>query len=681
MVAAVAVFAAVSCNKELSQGNLPEGTVVYSAKADGARAVLNETTKKSEWVANDAITVHDGEKGWKFTTSEAGPHVDFMNSEGFGEYRPVMAIYPAGNYTVDLENKTVTAKISRHQQAQVGTYSANEAIAVAYSEHTLFSFKNATALIKFTMNMDNVSHVYFKGNNSEVLVGDIQIALVDDEVNGQMASVTCLSESDEDKVVECYAYHDENHKYFVRGKTYYIAIAPQNFDNGVTMEIKRDLIEDGVVTGDDTIVVKSTNDPVVTKANNILNVGELGGMSYTTAELVDTLYLKPGLWDVDGAWFAVHFYNKVGGTADVKMTDEDADGIYEVAVPKGAESVIFCRMDPSSATFNWNKVWGQTSNLNIPLAGDDKNCYSMTTYETGEWLTYEEATKEEPAEPWGAVGTFNGWDLPTRTSLEKSSGGWYKLEGFELYKDDEFKFAKDDAIWDTSLGAKNATTVIEEGVELTLVAGGQNLKVSKNGLYTISLNPTEKKVKVECTEEYTDLMVKINVNNKANWSPLYIYLEADGNAITPAEGALVSNNVYAISGDYIGKSLTYKFISESKVSDIANVSITRNGATVSLEETIIKLKFQLNTANAKQWWGNTTKIHVWNTGTSFDTSWPGNTMTSEGNYTWSIVVPSELVGKTINFLVHNGNGWQSSDSKVTISAEGNTVTGSSIGVN
>ena len=55
-------------------------------------------------------------------------------------------------------------------------------------------------------------------------------------------------------------------------------------------------------------------------------------------------------------------------------------------------------------------------------------------------------------------------------------------------------------------------------------------------------------------------------------------------------------------------------------------------------------------------------------------------MTSEGNYTWSIIVPSELVGKTINFLVHNGNGWQSPDSKVTIKAEGNTVTSTSLGV-
>ena len=56
-------------------------------------------------------------------------------------------------------------------------------------------------------------------------------------------------------------------------------------------------------------------------------------------------------------------------------------------------------------------------------------------------------------------------------------------------------------------------------------------------------------------------------------------------------------------------------------------------------------------------------------------------MTYEGNYTWSVIVPSELVGKKVNYLVHNGNGWQSKDATVIISANGNTVTGSSIGIN
>ena len=291
-------------------------------------------------------------------------------------------------------------------------------------------------------------------------------------------------------------------------------------------------------------------------------------------------------------------------------------------------------------------------------------------------LTYD--SKYVDASAYGLVGSFQGWDVANPVAMEYVSDGWIVAKNVELYKNDEFKFAKDKN-WDVSYGTPSVT-VIEEGKETTVVnSNSQNMKVSKNGKYNLYLNVTAKKVKVECVEEYTDLMVNITIDNKANWSPLTITLK-EGNTVI-ADKVTVTGNKYSISGDYIGSTLTCQFFSGSKQSAVMNVAITKNGATVTLEETVIKLKVQLNTANAKQWWGNTMKIHVWGTGTSFDTSWPGNTMTSEGNYTWSIIVPSELVGKKINYLVHNGNGWQSKDATVTIAAAGNTVTGSSIGIN
>lgn len=577
MVAAVAMFATAACTQELENNATPEltgETVVYTASTDDAntKATLNETTKKSEWVANDEITVHDGTKGWKFTAAEAGANVDFSNSEGFGDYRPVLAVYPAERegvtYTANIAAKKVKANIPTYQQAQAGTYHSPAALAVAYSENNTFAFKNAHALLKFTVNTDNVTHVIFHGNGSEALTGDVYVTLGEEGVE----EVECLeteftSGEGEDKVVEnkfgtwveCYAYHDDSNRYFAKEQTYYIAVAPQKFDGGVTVRVR---INEG-----EELVAKTTSKSVETKINTILDLGE---------------------------------------------------------------------------------------------------------------IKYEEP--EVDASAYGLVGSFQGWNAASPITMTNSEDGWFVAENVELYKVDEFKFVKDNS-WDVSYGT-SSVTVIEEGQEFAVVTNNsQNMKVDKNGKFNVYLNPTTFKVKVECVEEYTDLTVNINIDNKANWSPLYIYLEADGVAITPTVGALVSDNVYAVSGDYIGSTLTCKFISGSKVSKVMNVAVTKNGATVTLEETIIKLNIQLNTDNAKQWWGNTMKIHVWNTGTSFDTSWPGNTMTSEGNYTWSIIVPSELVGKTINYLVHNGNGWQSNDATVTIKAEGNTVTGSSIGIN
>ncbi len=281
----------------------------------------------------------------------------------------------------------------------------------------------------------------------------------------------------------------------------------------------------------------------------------------------------------------------------------------------------------------------------------------------------------ETISAYGVVGSFQGWNAANPVKMYNAADGWAVAEGVELYKSDEIKIVKDNN-WISNGGGFKAPAVAEVDTDCTL-DGTENIKVAKNGKFDIYYNGATKTFKYTCVEEYTGT-VDITIDNKANWSPLSITLKDGENVI--AENATVTDNKFAVNMDYIGSSLSYTLSNGTKTME-GNVTITKDGATINLEETVIKLKVQLNTSNSKQWWGNTMKIHVWETGTSFDTAWPGNTMTSEGNYTWSIQVPSELVGKTIKYLVHNGNGWQSNDSTVTIGAEGNTVQGSSIGIN
>lgn len=564
MAAAVAVFAAVSCNKEINNIDpvLPEvESVAYTAYVDGAETKTSlgeydEVNDKTSavWNADDAITVHNGTTGYTFITAESGASAKFVyDGNDFDPAEGVMAVYPAGEYVADIASKVVTANIPAWQQAQIGTYSSDAAVAVAYSEDNTLKFKNTVALLKFTVNTDNVTHVYFEGKNKEPLVGAVKLGL-----DGEAVSVDFAGENSSE--VELYAWHDDNNKYFVKGETYYIAVAPQTFADGVTVSFK---INEG-----EKVVVKNTAKKVVTKANVIL---DLGTLEYTAPVVSDAV--------------------------------------------------------------------------------------------------------------WGVCGTFTGnWDIANNAHMTATGDGWYVLENVEIYKDDEFKFVTNDS-WENSLGAKDALLVAEENTLYDLTDSGQNIKVNKNGEFTLSLNPSSKKFSVECVKEYSDLVVNMTVQNNAGWSPLYVYMEVNGEAITPAEGELVTDNKFTVSGDYLGSSIDYYFISGTKKTEMASVTVTRNGATLLLEETVINLIFQLNTSNSKQWWGKTAKIHVWNTGTSFDTTWPGNNMTDDGNYTWHIAVPAELVGKEINYLIHNGNGWQSKDSKITISASGNTVTGSSIGIN
>ena len=173
---------AVACNKEMPE-EAPEvavETVVFTASMDGAdsKAVLNETTKYSEWEAGDKVTIHNGVTGFEFTAAGAGASTELSyTGTGFSGSK-FMAAYPSCS-SADVETKTVNAYIPTWQQAQKGTYHHDAALAVAYTENNELAFKNATALLKFTVGTDNVTHVVFHGNNGEGITGNVAVSLVD----------------------------------------------------------------------------------------------------------------------------------------------------------------------------------------------------------------------------------------------------------------------------------------------------------------------------------------------------------------------------------------------------------------------------------------------------------------------------------------------------------------------
>ena len=81
------------------------------------------------------------------------------------------------------------------------------------------------------------------------------------------------------------------------------------------------------------------------------------------------LYLTPNTnWKTDNPWYCAYFFGN--GETWVKMTDTNADGIYECEAPAGYPNVIFCRMNPSTSDNGWNNVWNQTSDLTVPVGSD-----------------------------------------------------------------------------------------------------------------------------------------------------------------------------------------------------------------------------------------------------------------------------------------------------------------------
>lgn len=379
MVAAVALFAAASCNKELPQENLPAvgETVVYTASTDGAdtKAVLDGTVSK--WCGEELITLHDGTNAFTFYANAGETpvsKVDFTYNKG--ENQPeftateVMAVYPSGDYTANLDEKIVSnVVVPNNQTLEDNTYPATAAVAVAYSTTTELSFKNATTLLKFKVDGDDVTYGCIAAE------GDIS-GTFDLAYNGGEPELTATT-------AKQWVDFSKNDDFLSKEATYYIAVAPAAL-NEITMYLNGAEVKS-----------KTFEEPYQLKRNVIL---DLGTITYTAPETASTVYLKPGVWSADGAWYVAYFFNSTGNVA-VNMEDTDADGLFEAAVPEGKYSkVIFCRMNSEAEALTWEdgNVWNQTSNLNVPVKTDDKLCYVVKDWDAYEWQTIEDAKYVAP---------------------------------------------------------------------------------------------------------------------------------------------------------------------------------------------------------------------------------------------------------------------------------------------
>lgn len=679
LLAAVALFGFAACTQDNSDVNVGEKatmTVYAVFESDDTRMALADNGITPTWEAGDNIYINDV----VFTAKANGDNVAFTTTS---------EALPTGAYTAVYRGAESANAICAVQQAVVNSFPKQTPVVAAgeaIEEGSTLSFKNVASLLQFKA-LESGDYT-FKAVGGEKFAAAFTI--------NADATVTFAAEGS--NVVTL--------KGCEVGKTYVVAVAPVTLSEGLEVSIGEEVVKTG---GVGMVLERS----VIYPLGDLGSVENFEGFEWGLAGAhqgwsvdnvtpmletdIENLYVAENVTLVSpGFKFAKHglanwegentTFGAYAVTEDLEYFDFTAtmgNGWYEVYDNNLGEQTV--DIGVTDFTKNYDIY------IYVAEKADWGNRLQYTVVEHGTEITMpgEEPEPENPENPetpempeagtqsaFGVVGSFQGWDVANPVAMYSDGEAWYVSEEIELYRGDEFKFAKDNS-WDVSAGFAESVFA-EVDTEYTLTTdNSQNIKVSKNGIFKMYINADATKFYYESVTEYTDLTVNITIDNKANWSPLYITLKRGDTTIV--DNATVTDNKYAVSGDYIGETLSYVLSNGSKSLE-GNVSITKNGATINLEETIIKLKVQLDTDNSKQWWGTTMKIHVWSTGTSLDTSWPGVEMTSEGDYTWSINVPSELVGKTINYLVHNGNGWQSKDSKVTISAEGNTVLGSSIGI-
>ena len=353
MLAGLALITA-SCNKEVIPVETPaEETVVFTASLDDTKTVL-KPGNKSEWISGDKITVfNEGKNGFTFSTNHSGSSVAFQyTGSDFKESNKYMAVYPSGK-NVDFENKTVAAVIPTDQPSRPDTYTPKAAVAVAYTENdTNLSFKNATALIKFTVKGTNIKQVVFFGNNNENVSGDVTITLNADNTIKSVAGSKSYAE----------LWADTDNHYFAEGPTYYLAVVPQVYTKGFTVQVKC-----GDAEADKHDILKVENEYNL-KSNTILNIGQL-----TYGESAPTWAIAGAFnsWNAQAMAYQDGLYVMTNVT---KLHHQDNPGFK--FFKNGSEWHGTGANDGKMQTGAWEYLWGGDNNgSNIYVEGataDDK---------------------------------------------------------------------------------------------------------------------------------------------------------------------------------------------------------------------------------------------------------------------------------------------------------------------
>ena len=252
-----------------------------------------------------------------------------------------------------------------------------------------------------------------------------------------------------------------------------------------------------------------------TTINNICwgKVYNLGTL--TDPEPAAKIYLVPNDgWKADDAWFSAHFFNSTDGFADVKLTDEDTDGIYECSVPADMEKVLFCRMNPAFTEFAWNEegatdenlhVWNQTADETIGVEPD--NYYYILDWAKGVWGNKDGyVAPEEPTLSWVLTGSYCSWSETGNAMTETATANLFVVEDIELATGTEIK-VKASHTWDISYGG--GITNLNANSWMKAYSNGSNIIVAKSGTYDVYFEYAEgaeysKLYLVEADGDYTN---------------------------------------------------------------------------------------------------------------------------------------------------------------------------------
>lgn len=390
-------FVGVSCNQdknEIEGGEMaPKFTITAGIENGESRTVLDGL--KVLWSGKEEITVASSNTTALFTAEVTEPSAtaeftttatDFTGAEFLAHYPAAIA----ANF--NIADKCVATVINKVQAPKAGTMDAAAAPMVAYATTTNFSFKNTTALAKFTVAEDNIAIVQLASD--DYLAGSFSF-------NAESMEIVIDASNSQKQILVKPAEGTT----FVKGETYYVAILP-----GEKSNLK--LMVNGAVASKE---VASFN----FKRNTIYNLGEVN--------YAETPWKVTG--DING-WDTMDFtyrFEAVEGQEDVLVAKNvPVPANNGIKITKGFDWNGIKQLGASSETpAELNKWYAGSWSYNITINGSATS-YDIYMYEETQYAIAA-AGEAMPALPEGerfSIYAYNkaGWKT---VNLYTWGGGAY----------------------------------------------------------------------------------------------------------------------------------------------------------------------------------------------------------------------------------------------------------------
>lgn len=369
LLSALALFSA--CQKSEQQAPAKGESIVFTASfAPETKTVIDG--KQSLW-NKDEIRIFNGnhsEAQEYVTGAENAATAEFKikNTEATFTGTSFIAVCPNSLATNAWWNGSADKTINKlwlkpEQTATAGTYDPEGHVAVAYTENTTLSFRNACALLKFTIKSDNIKEVCVYSTGA-VLSGNFNFNTVDDNI-----TTTGVDETD--------IYETNNYVKvkgdFVNGQTYYMSCIPGTLTNGFTLEV----VNDKAAKGKDNVYTK----PIKLKRNSIYNLGEVKYEERPTE--TRTFYLKAGDWAQGGAVIDAWIWGEsiTGQWVDFEIIGEKE---FKAELPKGTTGIKLYRRSPIEHQIHKHDYnhWDTSGDLTISDAND---CLTFSGWDDKIW--------------------------------------------------------------------------------------------------------------------------------------------------------------------------------------------------------------------------------------------------------------------------------------------------------